>query len=133
MLTDSSTQPPAEADAPDSPEVTKTDAQLRLETFYKTWVASPGADSSARGKRLPQAVLRLVARYTPAGDEETFQIMNVLDPVLRTTNSGVVLEAVGCFLRLTRDLPELHAQVYERLKTPLITLMAAGAASQRAR
>ena len=30
----------------------------------------------------------------------------------------------------TGNLPELHAQVYERLKTPLITLMAAGAASQ---
>jgi len=49
-----------------------------------------------------QAVLRLVTRYQPESDEETFQIMNVLDPVLRTTNSGVVLEAVGCFLRLTR-------------------------------
>lgn len=75
------------------------------------------------------AVLRLVARYEPESDEETFGIMNVLDPVLRTSNSGVVLEAIGCFVRLTENLPELHAQVYERLKAPLLTLMAGGAAS----
>ncbi|KAJ8608890.1 hypothetical protein CTAYLR_005297, partial [Chrysophaeum taylorii] len=75
------------------------------------------------------AVLRLVARYEPESDEETFGIMNVLDPVLRTSNSGVVLEAIGCFVRLTENLPELHAQVYERLKAPLLTLMAGGGAA----
>jgi len=73
------------------------------------------------------SVLKLVARYEPASDEETFQVMNVLDPVLRTSNSGVVLECIGCFVNLTKHLPELHAQVYERLKTPLLTLMAGGA------
>mmetsp|Transcript_2083 Transcript_2083/g.6328 ORF Transcript_2083/g.6328 Transcript_2083/m.6328 type:complete len:832 (+) Transcript_2083:69-2564(+) len=75
------------------------------------------------------AVLRLVARYEPESDEETFGIMNVLDPVLRTSNSGVVLEAIGCFVRLTENLPELHAQVYERLKAPMLTLMAGGGAA----
>ena len=72
-------------------------------------------------------VLKLAARYKPASDEETFQLMNVLDPVLRTSNAGVVLEAIGCFVQLTKALPELHAQVYERIKTPLLTLMASGA------
>lgn len=75
------------------------------------------------------AVLRLVSRYEPESDEETFGIMNVLDPVLRTSNSGVVLEAISCFVRLTENLPELHAQVYERLKAPLLTLMAGGGAA----
>ncbi|KAH8051751.1 hypothetical protein JL722_10581 [Aureococcus anophagefferens] len=56
------------------------------------------------------SVLKLVARYEPASDEETFQVMNVLDPVLRTSNSGVVLECIGCFVNLTKHLPELHAQ-----------------------
>ena len=73
------------------------------------------------------AILRLVARYEPSSDEETFGIMNVLDPVLRTSNSGVVLEAIGCFVTLTEHLPELHQQVYERIKSPLLTLMAGGA------
>lgn len=75
------------------------------------------------------AVLRLVARYEPESDEETFGIMNVLDPVLRTSNSGVVLEAIGCFVRLTEHLPDLHGQVYDRVKTPLLTLMAGGGAA----
>lgn len=75
------------------------------------------------------AVLRLVSRYEPESDEETFGIMNVLDPVLRTSNSGVVLEAIGCFVRLTENLPELHSQVYQRLKAPLLTLMAGGGAA----
>jgi len=73
------------------------------------------------------AVLRLVARYEPQTDEETYGIMNVLDPVLRTSNSGVVLEAIGCFVTLTEHLPELHGQVYDRVKSPLLTLMAGGA------
>lgn len=75
------------------------------------------------------AVLRLVARYEPESDEETFGIMNVLDPVLRTSNSGVVLEAIGCFVRLTEHLPDLHGQVYDRVKAPLLTLMAGGGAA----
>mmetsp|Transcript_6051 Transcript_6051/g.15407 ORF Transcript_6051/g.15407 Transcript_6051/m.15407 type:complete len:770 (+) Transcript_6051:275-2584(+) len=69
------------------------------------------------------ATLKLAARYSPESDDERFQVMNVLDPVLRTSNAGVVLEAIGCFVQLTKDLPELHAQVYERLKAPLLTLM----------
>ena len=69
------------------------------------------------------ASLKLVQRYVPESDDERFQVMNVLDPVLRTSNAGVVLEAIGCFVQLTKNLPELHAQVYERLKAPLLTLM----------
>lgn len=71
-------------------------------------------------------VLELVARYTPADEEETFNIMNLLDPVLRTSNSGVVLATVKCFLSLTEAMPDMHWQVYERLKPPLLTLMGSG-------
>mmetsp|Transcript_7655 Transcript_7655/g.11522 ORF Transcript_7655/g.11522 Transcript_7655/m.11522 type:complete len:834 (-) Transcript_7655:328-2829(-) len=73
------------------------------------------------------AVLRLVTRYEPESDQETYGIMNILDPVLRTSNSGVVLEAIGCFVALTEHLPELHQQVYDRIKSPLLTLMAGSA------
>jgi len=69
-------------------------------------------------------VLSLVARYRPASQEETFQIMNVLDVCLRVSNSAVVLAAAKCFIELTRSLPEIQAQVFTRLKTPLLTLMA---------
>ena len=73
------------------------------------------ADVTRRYTRRSSAV----ARYEPQSEDETFNIMNVLDPVLRTSNSGVVLAAVKAFVRLTEPLPELHEQVYERLKAVL--------------
>eukprot|EP01084_Bolivina_argentea_P128372 226934_1 len=71
-------------------------------------------------------VIDLVTCYDPVDEEEMFTIMNLLDPVLRTNNSGVVLSAMKCFLHLTRHSPSLQDQVYERLKAPLLTLMAGG-------
>ncbi|CAM9826876.1 unnamed protein product, partial [Ectocarpus sp. 6 AP-2014] len=54
-------------------------------------------------------ILALVSRHEPADEDEAFEIMNLVDPVLRTSNSGAVLAAV-----------------YERTKAPLLTLMAGG-------
>lgn len=70
-------------------------------------------------------VLDLVAKYKPASKEETFQLMNVLDQCLRVSNSAVVLACCNAFLKLTAKMPEIQTQVYQRLKTPLLTLMAA--------
>lgn len=69
------------------------------------------------------AVLDLVARYTPASQEETFQIMNLLDLCLRVANSAVVLAAAKCFLALTRGNAALRRQVYLRLRVPLLTML----------
>ena len=69
-------------------------------------------------------VLALTARYTPAGEDELFAIMNLLDGCLKVAHSGVVLATVKAFLALTKPAPELQAQVFLRLKTPLLTLMA---------
>jgi AP-4 complex subunit beta-1 len=44
-------------------------------------------------------VLDLVSRYKPASEDEMFAVMNLLDPVLRTANSGAVLAIVKSFLR----------------------------------
>lgn len=71
-------------------------------------------------------ILALVAKYHPADEEELFTIMNLLDPVLRTSNSGVVLSTIKCFLHLTTAVPDLQPQVYLRVKAPLLTLMAGG-------
>eukprot|EP00624_Nannochloropsis_granulata_P006951 evm.model.NODE_5579_length_11332_cov_19.341246.5 len=71
-------------------------------------------------------VLALVAKYRPVDEEELFSIMNLLDPVLRTSNSGVVLSTIKCFLHLTTAVPDLQPQVYLRVKAPLLTLMAGG-------
>lgn len=68
-------------------------------------------------------ILRLVLRYTPANEDEMFDIMNLLEERLRGSNSGVIMSCAHVFLYLTQNLPTVHKQVFERLKEPLLTLM----------
>ena len=75
------------------------------------------------------SVLELIARYAPeGGEDEIFGIMNLLDPALKVANSAVVLATTKCFLKLTASLPELQMQVFLRLKTPLLTILASSSA-----
>ena len=91
------------------------------------------------------AVLDLVSRYKPTSEvgspclfpytiyrhihhfihtqDEVFAVMNLLDPLLRTANSGAVLATVKCFFRLTAAMPELHPQIFSRAKPPMLTLV----------
>ena len=73
-------------------------------------------------------MLELVPRYIPANEDEGFQIMNLLDPVLRTSNSGAVLATVRAFLAIAQviDFDTLKVQVAARVKAPLITHVASG-------
>ena len=76
-------------------------------------------------------VLDLVPRYIPANAEEGFQIMNLLDPVLRTASCSAVLATVKAFLSMVDqiggdDTDEMKRQVVQRVKAPLVTLMASG-------
>jgi len=76
-------------------------------------------------------VLDLVPRYIPANAEEGFQIMNLLDPILRTSSCAAVLSTVRGFLSLAdqiggEDPSEMKHQVVGRVKASLITLMASG-------
>lgn len=78
-------------------------------------------------------VLELVPRYIPANAEEGFQIMNLLDPVLRTSASAAVLATIQAFLSLAdstgstpEEVQEIKTQVVSRIKAPLITLVASG-------
>ena len=47
-------------------------------------------------------VLEKVARYKPSAEQETFDIMNLLEERLRHSNSAVVLAATKVFLNLAR-------------------------------
>jgi AP-4 complex subunit beta-1 len=69
-------------------------------------------------------VLALVLKYTPANEDEMFDIMNLLEERLKGSNSAVILGCAHIFLHLTQNLPAVHTQVFERLKEPLLTLMA---------
>ena len=89
------------------------------------------------------SVLDLVPRYIPANDEEGFQIMNLLDPVLRTSNAPAVVATIRAFLSIAdaigkrsgddrdEDSPtvdDLKRQVCIRIKAPLVTLVSSGSA-----
>jgi AP-4 complex subunit beta-1 len=63
-------------------------------------------------------VLKLVLKYTPASEDETFDIMNLLEERLRGNNSGVILTCAHVFLHLTQNLPTVHQQVFDRLREP---------------
>lgn len=58
-----------------------------------------------------------------------FDVMNLLEDRLRHANSAVVLAAVRLFLLITLPHADVHQQVYERIKTPLLTLAASCAAT----
>lgn len=75
-------------------------------------------------------VLELLASYKPESQEETFNIMNLLEERLRHSNSAVVLAATKVFLNFTQDMPAVHQQVFSRLKAPMLTLMTAGVFEQ---
>ncbi len=71
-------------------------------------------------------ILDLVARYRPASEDEVYAVMNLLDPVLRTANSGSVLATMKAFIHLTSSMPELHPQIIARSKPPMLTLITGG-------
>lgn len=68
-------------------------------------------------------ILELATHYVPADEEESFGILNILDPLLSHNNTAVVLSAIKLFIHLARYLPDLAEQVYDRIRTPLITAL----------
>lgn len=79
------------------------------------------------------AVLDLVPRYVPANDEEGYQIMNLLDPLLRTSNAGAFLAVVFAFISLAEHLGRandnaqaIRVRIVHRVRAPLVTLVTGG-------
>ncbi|KAJ7530415.1 hypothetical protein O6H91_14G003300 [Diphasiastrum complanatum] len=75
-------------------------------------------------------VLDVVSKYVPADPNESFDIMNVLEDRLQHANSAVVLATIKVFLQLTISMADVHQQVYERIKAPLLTLISSGSSEQ---
>lgn len=75
-------------------------------------------------------VLELVPRYIPANEEEGYQIMNLLDPVLSTSGSAAVMATIRAFLSLADQLGDDHQamkrQIVTRVKAPLVTQISSG-------
>lgn len=68
-------------------------------------------------------IMGVVARYQTADEDECFDMLNILDDRLKHSNTGVVLAAAKLFLHFTQGMPDVQADVYGRLKVPLITQM----------
>uniref|UniRef100_A0A1D1YPU2 Beta-adaptin-like protein n=1 Tax=Anthurium amnicola TaxID=1678845 RepID=A0A1D1YPU2_9ARAE len=75
-------------------------------------------------------VLDLVSNYIPADSEEIFDMMNLLEDRLQHANGAVVLATIKVFLHLTLSMTDVHQQVYERIKAPLLTLVSSGSPEQ---
>uniref|UniRef100_A0AAV1U761 AP complex subunit beta n=1 Tax=Peronospora matthiolae TaxID=2874970 RepID=A0AAV1U761_9STRA len=73
-------------------------------------------------------ILQIVAKYKAGGPDEVFTIMNTLEQCLRVSSSAVVLGTAKCFFNLTqtRGMEQIQDQVFERMRQPLLTLMAGG-------
>lgn len=75
-------------------------------------------------------VLELVPRYIPANEDEGFQIMNLLDPVLQTSGSAAVMATIRAFLSLAEqigdDMETMKRQIVARVKAPLVTQISSG-------
>jgi AP-4 complex subunit beta-1 len=75
-------------------------------------------------------ILELVPRYIPADDEEGYQIMNLLDPVLRTTDSGATMATIKAFLSLADQIGDdpigMKRQIVHRIKAPIVTQISSG-------
>lgn len=73
-------------------------------------------------------VLDLVPRYIPANDEEAYQIMNLLDPVLGRYSPGAVIATIRAFWSMAEtvggnDEGAMKRQIVTRCKAPLVTLI----------
>ncbi|KAJ6812580.1 beta-adaptin-like protein A [Iris pallida] len=75
-------------------------------------------------------VLQLVSKYIPNDSNEIFDIMNLLEDRLQHANGAVVLATIKVFLHLTMSMTDVHQQVYERIKAPLLTLVSTGSPEQ---
>lgn len=75
-------------------------------------------------------VIDLVSKYAPPDSNEIFDIMNLLEDRLQHANGAVVLATIKLFLQLTLSMTDVHQQVYERIKAPLLTLVSSGSPEQ---
>ncbi len=55
-------------------------------------------------------VLELASHHRPSGEQEVYDLMNVLDDRLCHSNSAVAMATIKVFLHLTLSMPATHQQ-----------------------
>eukprot|EP01133_Synstelium_polycarpum_P015465 gene15465-18352_t len=77
------------------------------------------------------AVLATLHRYE-TNEEEMFDFLNLFDDRLKQSNTAVVMAAAKLFIKITEGDDEIHEQVYERLRVPMVSLMENSESSETA-
>ncbi|KAF2077808.1 hypothetical protein CYY_000853 [Polysphondylium violaceum] len=80
-------------------------------------------------------VIDTLYKYTPKDEDEVLDILNLLDDKLKQSNSALVLGIVKLFIKITEGYPvleDIHNEVYERVKDPLITLVESSESNETA-
>ncbi|XP_064628768.1 AP-4 complex subunit beta-1-like isoform X2 [Lineus longissimus] len=71
-------------------------------------------------------IFEKLLKYKPKKDEETYDILNILDPYLKHNNSAILTSAIKLFLHLVHDLPQLKGEVFNRAQHALIHSLSSG-------
>ena len=61
-------------------------------------------------------VLELASHHRPSGEQEVYDLMNVLDDRLCHSNSAVAMATIKVFLHLTLSMPATHQQARRPLQ-----------------
>ena len=76
--------------------------------------------SSFTDSSLPM-IVATVKKYEPHGSDEVLDIMNVVDPCLKSGNASLLLQTIECFRYvIRRDLPHLENKVIRRASGQLL-------------
>ncbi|PIK51466.1 putative AP-4 complex subunit beta-1 isoform X1 [Apostichopus japonicus] len=68
-------------------------------------------------------VLQLLLAYQPHNEEETVDILNLLDPLLQSTKSSVSIAGVKLMLHYTDKMPEVQRDIFKKLRGILVNLL----------
>ncbi|XP_033739690.1 AP-4 complex subunit beta-1-like [Pecten maximus] len=70
--------------------------------------------------------MNVLVRYTPKSEDETFDILNMLDKYLTHNSCSVSLACLKLFSRLIKDLPHLREEVLKRSLTGICSVLTSG-------
>lgn len=68
-------------------------------------------------------ILIFLRRYKPKTEDELFDFLNVLDPLLHSSNSAIVIETAKLFLNLLLEMPHLKENVFMRISPKLASFL----------
>ena len=70
--------------------------------------------------------LQILKKYVPKTEDEIFDIMNILDSYLKHNNCTVCISALELFLSLTKDMPHLTEEIFQRSLDSLLGVISSG-------